>query len=150
MSDRNRVSMWSTATATGLMLIGTASLGVELTDLKGWDVLFGRYAPGGDCSRQPRIVVDVSGFTFDVDGKTQKVTNPEHVLEYQGPDYKGIAQWFFPYHSNDVHPILMTFNAGETRGRLAVEAYDEGYQGGPPLTAWNKALVGGSPYAKCK
>jgi len=35
---------------------------VEVTDLKGLEDIYGRYAPAGDCKRQPRIVVDVTAW----------------------------------------------------------------------------------------
>ncbi len=44
----------------------------------------------------------------------------------------------------------MTFNAGEQPGALLIEPHDEGWAGGPPLNPMNKALVDGSPYARCK
>ena len=67
------------AVALGCAVAAAFSSGagaVEVHDLKGFEQLFGRYAPAGDCKRQPQFVVDVSGFTFEVGGKTEKVTNP--------------------------------------------------------------------------
>jgi hypothetical protein len=49
----------------------------------------------------------------------------------------------------DGYAILMTFNADE-KGALLIEPHDEGWAGGPPLSPRNKALVAGSPYARCK
>ena len=70
----NRVSL---AVCAGLL---TATMqpvaAVEMHDLKGLEQIFGRYAPGGDCTRQPRILVDVSGPFFELEGKTEKVINP--------------------------------------------------------------------------
>lgn len=123
---------------------------VELQDLKGFDAIFGRYAPAGDCKRQPQVLVDESGFTFFVAGKTEKVTNPENALGFNGPDYQGPDLWFFPFRLKDGYAILMTFNQAGKKGVLAIEPQDEGYPGGPALSPRNKALVGGSPYAKCK
>jgi hypothetical protein len=37
-----------------VMTCGAASA-VELAGLDGYDPIFGRYAPGGDCKRQPRM-----------------------------------------------------------------------------------------------
>ena len=123
---------------------------VELQDLKGFDDIFGRYAPAGDCKRQPQILVDASGFTFFVAGKTEKVTNPENALQFYGPDYQGPDLWFFPFRLKDGYSILMTFNHSGRKGVLAIEPQDEGYPGGPALSPRNKALVGGSPYQRCK
>jgi hypothetical protein len=35
-------------------------------------------------------------------------------------------------------------------GVLSIMGHDEGYSGGPRLSARNEALVKGSPYARCK
>jgi hypothetical protein len=58
---------------------------VELQNLEGLEDIFGRDAPGGDCRRQPQIRVDVSGLTFDIDGKRENVTNPEQALVNGSP-----------------------------------------------------------------
>jgi hypothetical protein len=134
----------------GFVLLAGAAAAVEVNDLKGFDDLFGRYAPGGDCKRQPQIVVDVTGFTFEIAGKHEKVMNPEYAAGYGPSDYDGITKWFFPYRKGDGYPILMTFNGAEKKGTLAVDPQDEGWKGGPPLTPVNAALVKGSPYARCK
>ena len=123
---------------------------VEVTNLAGLEDIFGRYAPGGDCKRQPQVLVELKGLTFSVAGATVKVTNPEYAAGYGPADYAGISKWIFPFRIPDGYPILMTFNAGEKKGVLLIEAQDEGWQGGPPLSPTNKALVGGSPYGRCK
>ena len=130
--------MWGTATA------------VEVQDLKGFEPLFGRYAPAGDCGRQPQIVVDVDGFAFEVGGASERGDRPEFAASYGGNFYQGISQWFFPYRNAAGFPILLTFNHGETPGVLAVEGHDAGWPGGPPLSARDQVLVDGSPYAKCR
>jgi hypothetical protein len=123
---------------------------VPVENLKGFEALFGRYAPGGDCKRQPQFVVDVAGFTFEVAGKAEKVTNAEYAASFGGNGYQGIQQWFFPFVGpQETHPILLTFNAAEKPGVVTVEHYDEGTPGGPKASARNAALVKGSPYAKC-
>jgi hypothetical protein len=123
---------------------------VEVHDLKGLEGIFGRYAPAGDCKRQPQILVDVTGLTFTVAGASEKVTNPEYAAGYGPADYQGISVWIFPFHLKDGYSILMTFNYNEKKGALAIDPQDEGYKGGPKLSARNQALVNGSPYARCK
>ena len=123
---------------------------VEVHDLKGLEDIFGRYAPAGDCKRQPLIVVDVTGLTFTLNGKSEKVTNPEYAASYGPDDYQGISKWIFPYRLKDGYSFLMTFNANEKKGALLIEPHDEGYPGGPKLSPRNQALVNGSPYARCK
>jgi len=127
-----------------------AACAVTVDDLSGLEEHFGRYAPGGDCSRQPRILVERAGMSFEVGGKTEKVTRMEWAVSYGGNAYDGISQWLFPFGSPGSYPILMTFNEGEKKGVLAITPHDEGFPGGPPLGARNRALVDGSPYAKCK
>jgi len=137
--------------AFGFAAVSTGpALAVTVDDLEGLEAHFGRYAPGGDCSRQPRITVERAGMTFEVGGKTEKATRMEWAVSYGGNSYDGISQWVFPFGSEGNYPILMTFNDGEKKGVLGIAPHDEGWQGGPPLSPRNKALVDGSPYAKCK
>lgn len=150
MEHHSRAGLWG-AMAAGMviMAMGTMAGAVEVTDLKGFEDLFGRYAPGGDCRRQPQILVEAAGMTFEVAGRSEKVTNPEYAASYGPADYQGISRWFFPFRIPDGYPILMTFNANEKKGSLLIEAQDQGWAGGPPLSPVNKALVEGSPYARC-
>jgi len=138
------------AAAAIVLLAAAPALAVELQGLAGHDALFGRYAPGGDCAKQPRITVDASGLTFEVAGKTEKVTNPEQALGFAGPDYQGIGVWLFPFRKGEGYAILMSFNEGEKPGTLAIGGHDEGYPGGPPASPRNAELIAGSPYARCK
>lgn len=122
----------------------------ELSGLAGYERLFGRYAPGGNCAKQPRIVVDSDGLTFDVDGRIELVTNPEHALSFAGPEYEGKSVFMFPFRLLDGYSILMTFDADEVDGRLVISPQDEGWPGGPKLGPRNEALVNGSPYERCR
>ncbi|MGB5473987.1 MAG: hypothetical protein WBQ78_10975 [Gammaproteobacteria bacterium] len=123
---------------------------IEVTSLAGLEDIFGRYAPGGDCSQQPQILVELGGLTFEVPGDTVTVTNPEYAASYGAHDYDGISKWIFPFRLKDGYAILMTFNANEQQGALLIDPQDEGWAGGPPLSPRNKALVDGSPYARCE
>jgi hypothetical protein len=134
--------------ATAGLATGAAAA-AEVSDLKGWDTLFGRYAPGGDCAREPRVVVDATGIAVEFQGATEKSTKLEHAISYGGPDYRGKSQWFFPFSSANGWPVMMTFNAEEKEGVLSVEPHDEGYAGGPKLSVRHQALVAASPYKKC-
>ena len=121
---------------------------VSVTNLKGMhlDSLFGRYAPGGDCTREPRIVVDATGFAFSRGGKTVHTGKFEHAVSYGPYDYAGMSQWFFPFvkSDDDMGPVLMTFNAGEKPGLLTIT--NEATGAANPLHA---ALFKNSPYRKC-
>jgi hypothetical protein len=145
---------WHIASAAfailGVLALVQPAGAVELQDLKGFDGIFGRYAPGGDCKRQPQVLVDVTGLTFEIDGKKDKVTNAEYAASFGGPDYRGSSVWIFPFRLADGYSILMTFNNDEKEGELFIAGHDEGYPGGPKLSPRNEALVKGSPYARCK
>lgn len=123
---------------------------IEVSDLAGLEDIFGRYAPGGDCTRQPQILAEFKGLSFELTAATEKITNPEYAASYGPHDYNGISKWMFPFRSADGYPILMTFNANEQKGALLIEVHDEGWAGGPPVSPRNRVLVDGSPYALCK
>ena len=133
-----------------LAAVTTPSMAVEVRDLKGFNALFGRYAPAGDCKREPRIVVDATGLTFEWGGRKVKPASFEYAASYGPHDYAGISVWFFPFILKDGYSVLMTFNSGEVKGVLTIEPHDEGYAGGPPLSPLNAALVKGTPYRKCR
>lgn len=134
----------------GVLLLPALAGGIEVEGLKDFASLHGSYAPGGDCTKSPRIVVDATGFTFEVNGQQEKATRFEYAASFGGNSYQGITQWFMPFKNANGWPLFMAFNAGEKPGALAIEPQDEGWQGGPPLSGRNAALVKGSPYAKCK
>ena len=116
---------------------------VEITGMKDFPNLHGRYAPGGDCRRQPRIAIET-------EGGSDRVARLEYAASYGGNFYEGDSQWFFPFGREGAYPVLMTFNADEKPGVLTVTPHDEGYAGGPPLSPRNRALVAGSPYLRCR
>lgn len=139
-------------TVAALATIATISAAnaVEIDGMKDFAPLFGRYAPAGNCQRQPQIVVDATGMIFEVAGKKERVVHLEYAASYGGNFYEGVSQWFFPFGRDGNYPVLMTFNADEKAGVLTIAPQDEGWQGGPPLGPRNKALVDGSPYRRCK
>jgi hypothetical protein len=144
----NIASMWL---LSGACLQARA---VEINDMKDFGELHGRYAPAGDCKRQPQIVIDAGGMTFEAAAAKTRVTNPEFAASYFGgasDNYEGISRVFFPFRNNqDGYPIIMMFNADEKKGILTIAGHDEGWKGGPALTPRNNALVAGSPYSRCK
>ncbi|KAF1709810.1 hypothetical protein CSC70_08920 [Pseudoxanthomonas kalamensis DSM 18571] len=141
--------MLRTAVLTALLLPLSANA-IEVTGMKDFPDLHGRYAPAGDCSREPLIVVDPQGISITVSGKTERYAKVEYAASYGGNFYQGIVQWFFPYGAPGNWPVIMAFNADETRDKLTISANDEGWKGGPPLKPRNKALVDASPYRKCR
>ena len=112
---------------------------------------YGRYAPAGDCGREPLIVVEAKGLTITVDGQSETIAKPDIAWSYGGHAYEGKSHWLFPYYdSNDVRPVIITLSANDTPGTLLVEPQDHGFDGGPALSKRHKALVDGSPYLRCK
>jgi hypothetical protein len=150
MTQHLRIGLLIAVASLVATITPIAASAVEVKNLAGFEESFGRYAPGGDCKRQPQILVEFSGLTFEIPGDTVKVTNPEYAVSYGAHDYQGISKWVFPFRLGDGYSILMTFNADEKKGALHIDPQDEGWPGGPPLSPRNKALVGGSPYARCK
>ena len=150
MAFRHERFVPATLTILAALFLAHPAGAVEVQDLKGFEGIFGRYAPGGDCKRQPQILVDATGLTFEVGGKSEPVSNPEFAASYGGRDYVGSTIWMFPFRLVDGYSILMAFNSDEKVGVLSVTGHDEGYPGGPKLSPRNDALVKGSPYARCK
>ena len=137
--------------AAGLLILAMHQApAVELSNLRnqGVDALYGSYAPGGDCTREPRITVDAAGFTFDAAGQRTRTRRIEYAVSYMGQDYQGRSAWFFPFvvNDDDLGPLLMTFNADERDGALGIEATDSRRPLSNPIQA---ALVRHTPYLRC-
>lgn len=111
--------------------------------------IHGRYAPGGDCTRMPRVVAAANGLVVELAEGRETIAAPEVAHAYGGHDYTGSSVWIFPW-SGQERPLLFTFNAGEQPGVLEVTAHDHGWSGGTPLAGKFKVLVEASPYATCK
>jgi hypothetical protein len=149
MANR-RMHLAAVLMAAAAGLAATPATAVEISDMKGFEALFGRYAPGGDCAREPRVLVDATGIAMELKGATDKSTKLEYAASFGGPEYQGKTAWFFPFSSPNGWPVIMAFNADEKDGLLTVEPHDEGWAGGPKLSARHQALVAGSPYRKCR
>jgi hypothetical protein len=132
----------------GLVLAPPLVSAIEVRNLEHLGELFGRYAPGDDCERQPQVVVESSGLTFLNGTAKHKVARIDHAASFMGNFYEGIGIWLMPLYGTE-RPIVMNFNAGEQRGALTIEGHDRGWKGGPPLSARHQALVDASPYRKC-
>ncbi|HRP71884.1 MAG TPA: hypothetical protein PK743_04500 [Luteimonas sp.] len=132
------------------MALAVANAGaIEVQNLDGFEQYFGRYAPGGDCAKQPQVVIDREGFAFTGGPELPKATQPEYAASYMGNFYEGIGLWFFPYRS-EPRPYVLTLNADETPGKLTLEVYDFDYQGGPKLPDRYRPYLSASPYLKCR
>lgn len=132
-----------------LLALPVAVSAIEVDSLEAFREHHGRYAPGGDCARQPRIAIDDHGFTFEGGPALPAATRPEFAASYMGNFYEGISLFFFPYTTQPM-PLLVTLNAGEKPGVLTVEAHDHDYPGGPKLPEQYRPYVAASPYLRCR
>ena len=127
----------------------SAAMAIEVENLDGFEEHFGHYAPGGDCSRQPQVVVGREGFEFKGGPALPRATRPEYAASYMGNFYEGISLTFFPYPAQP-RPYVLTLNANEKKGVMTLGAYDFDYSGGPKLPEKYRPYIAGSPYLKCK
>lgn len=135
--------------ATLALAFAVPSIAVEVGNLDGFEQHFGRYAPGGDCGRQPQVVVSREGFSFEGGPALPAATRPDYAASFMGNFYEGISQFFLPYPA-EPRPFLLTLNAGEEEGVLALEPYDFDYEGGPRLPDKYRPYIAGSPYLRCR
>ena len=138
------------AVVAGIAGIGSAGA-VTLEDMKGFETLYGRYGPGGDCAKYPQVVIDAAGFVLDRgQGRVERASRPEYSASFFGPEYAGISAAFWPYW-NDAggNPFVVFTNHDEKPGALVVEPHDFGWKGGPPMPARFQPWLDGSPYARC-
>lgn len=122
------------------------------------DDLYGRYAPGGDCSRQPRIEVGKAGVFIDTAAGRQGPLPISVCYSCAGgAQYEGIQQWVYVIYGKDKWggdnmPVIMMFNAEEKPGLVSIE-HDDTLKTpiGAPMTQVVRAkqmkLCGASPAA---
>lgn len=135
-----------------LLLVHGQAAAVTLSSMQGFEALFGRYGPKGDCTKYPQVVIDIAGFALDRGGGTlERTGKTEYSASYFGPTYEGISGAFWPdWKDGGPNPILVITNYDEKPGALVVEPHDLGWKGGPPMPARYRPWLQGSPYAKCK
>lgn len=136
------------ALGAALLLGHGTTAAIEVGHLDDFGEHFGRYAPGGDCARQPQIAVTREGFSFEGGPALPKATRPDYAASFMGNFYQGISLTFFPY-TEQPRPIVLTLNADEKPGVLTVAIFDFDYPGGPKLPAKYRPYVDGSPYLRC-
>lgn len=95
--------------------------------------VYGRYAPGGDCTKQPRIIVDKAGVHLDTTaGQRASLPIAVSFTAIGGMNYDGIQIWAWIKHGgknrygDDNDPVILTFNAGEKLGALSAERSEPG------------------------
>lgn len=116
---------------------------------QGVDHLFGSYAPGGDCSEEPRVVIDQNGMQFHAKGRAVKPQRVEYALTYMGPSYEGITAVFFPFpvSNNDFGRVIMFVNDDEKPGVIRFDA--DLPPGGRP-DPFHAAFTNGGLFTLCK
>ena len=136
------------ALAACLLLYCGPSAAIEVDNLGAFEQHFGRYAPGGDCTKQPQITIDRAGFAFTGGPDLPKATRPDYAASFMGNFYEGSSLFFFPYPEQP-RPFLLTLNADETPGVVKLEVFDHDYPGGPRLPDKYRPYIAGSPYGRC-
>lgn len=117
------------AVLAGGVAVSSAASAVTITGLKGsgFDHIYGSYAPGGDCSREPRVTLDDAGMTFRAIGRSVQRTRVEYAASFFGMSHEGIALAFFPFtkSDNDMGAVLMIVNDEERPGTIRIESNAE-------------------------
>lgn len=89
--------------------------------------IYGSYAPGGDCARQPRVIVGKAGVFLDTAaGKAGPLPIDVCYSCAGGARYEGIQRWVGVKYGKDKWggdnmPVTLMFNDGERPGALLVE-----------------------------
>lgn len=119
----------------GASLLGALSSPVFAVELGLPPDVYGRYAPGGDCMKQPRITVNKDGIHLDTaEGKRSPLPVMVSYTFVGGARYSGIQTWALVKHGgknrwgDDNTPVILTFNAGEKPGALTAEREDPGQE----------------------
>lgn len=122
---------------TGLALAGAAAAQGVAPELKG------AYAPGGDCTKEPRVTIG-DALTVVAGGKTTRYAPVDACYSCAGgARYEGIEVWvtYLDRNKEPVYPMFRV-NANEKRGALVV---DKDPAAPPPVRAVSQA----SPLKKC-
>lgn len=119
----------------GASLVGALSCGAFAAELGLPSEVYGRYAPAGDCMKQPRITVNKEGIHLDTaEGKRSPLPVMVSYTFVGGARYSGIQIWALVKHGgknrwgDDNTPVILTFNAGEKPGALTAEREDPGQE----------------------
>ena len=141
----------------GVALLGlagampTSAGAVPLTSFKdqGVDHLFGSYAPGGDCAKQPNVTIDENGMTFRALGQERRPPRVDYAVSFWGQYYDGIMAVFYPFplSDSDLGRVLMYVNDDERRGVIRFEA---DLPRGKAAEPFHAAFTNGGLFTLCK
>lgn len=130
-----------------LVLSALPAQAIEVANLEGFEDIFGTYAPGGDCTAEPQIVISRQGFLFTDAGLELAGNRMEFAASFWGARYDGIMNVFFPLVAgpDDLGPIILTANDDEKPGHVRIEASDRA-----PSDPFLAALVDTATFQRCK
>lgn len=136
-------------TLSAFATIAAQALPLSKFEDQGVDHIFGSYAPGGDCSKEPRVVIDQNGMQFHAKGRAVKPQRVEYALTYMGPSYEGITAVFFPFpvSDSDYGRVMMFVNDDEKPGVIRFDA--DLPPGGRP-DPFHAAFTNGGLFTLCK
>ncbi|MFD2134767.1 hypothetical protein ACFSLT_05115 [Novosphingobium resinovorum] len=88
--------------------------------------LYGRYARGGDCTRQPRVIASPAGSSSKRPRARRGRSRSMSATVARAARYEGIQVWVMVKYGKDKWggdnmPVTMMFNDGERRGSLLVD-----------------------------
>lgn len=112
------------AALAGALTVSSGASAITVDNLEGLEEIYGSYAPGGDCSREPRVTIAKPGMTFRANGRTVEVTRVEYAASFFGNFYEGITLAFYPFprSDSDMGSVLMYVNNDEVRGNILIDA----------------------------
>lgn len=132
----------------GVLMASSGARAIPINGLKGngLEHIYGSYARGGDCTREPRITIGDGGMAFRANGRTVQAARMEYAVSYFGMRYEGTTLAFFPFpkSDSDFGPVLMFVNEDDKPGAVRIEANAER---GQRLDPFHAALAG--PYQLC-
>lgn len=135
------------AFAIGSTAAGAVSL--DNLDGPGFAPIYGDYAPGGNCSTEPRVTIDATGLTFRSGGGMSHSGKVEFATSFFGPDYDGASMVFFPFPLGEYEfgRVIMIANADETPGLLR---FEDNTGPGDRFTPLEAALVRTGAFQRCE
>src|SRR3546814_497653 len=129
--------------AAAMMSMSSIAHAVPVNGLRdpAFRYIYGSYAPGGDCSREPRVTINSAGMTFRASGRDVKTTRLEYAASIFGVRYEGITLAFYPFVKSDntLGPVLVYVNDEEKPGAIRISADAEP---GRPLDPFHAAIAG--------
>ena len=133
------------------VLAFAAAQALPLSNLNGQGVdhIFGSYAPSGDCSKEPSVVIDRNGMLFRANGREVRPQGVEYALTFMGQSYQGITAVFFPFpvSNTDYGRVIMFVNDDEQPGIIR---FDADLPRGQRADPFHSAFTAAGLFSLCK